>query len=101
MPPMRRVSSGSPVETIRELGVEASRACETARGADLNCFDMASSFARLIAAVSTRTTLVPGDIIVVGGAGPAAPLQRGDRVEVSAAGIGALRNVVAAEDGSG
>ncbi|MEZ5910903.1 MAG: fumarylacetoacetate hydrolase family protein [Paracoccaceae bacterium] len=63
--------------------------------------DMASSFARLIAAVSTHTTLVPGDIIVVGGAGPAAPLQGGDRVEVSAAGIGALRNVVAAGDGSG
>ncbi|MCC5988602.1 MAG: fumarylacetoacetate hydrolase family protein [Pararhodobacter sp.] len=57
--------------------------------------------ARLIAYVSTFTTLVPGDIIVTGtptGAGarldPPVWLKPGDVVEVEAEGIGLLRNRV-------
>lgn len=60
--------------------------------------------ARLIAYVSTFTTLVPGDIIVTGtptGAGarldPPVWLTPGDEVEVEAEGIGILRNRVADE----
>ena len=60
--------------------------------------------ARQIAYISTFTTLVPGDIIVTGtptGAGarfdPPIWLQPGDVVEVSAEGIGTLRNGVADE----
>ena len=60
--------------------------------------------ARQIAYISTFTTLVPGDIIVTGtptGAGarfdPPVWLQPGDVVEVSAKGIGTLRNGVADE----
>ncbi|MFN4193838.1 MAG: fumarylacetoacetate hydrolase family protein [Tabrizicola sp.] len=60
--------------------------------------------ARQIAYISTFTTLVPGDIIVTGtptGAGarlhPPVWLQPGDVVEVSADGIGTLRNGVADE----
>jgi 2-keto-4-pentenoate hydratase/2-oxohepta-3-ene-1,7-dioic acid hydratase in catechol pathway len=57
--------------------------------------------ARQIAYISTFTTLVPGDIIVTGtptGVGarfdPPVWLQPGDVVEVSAEGIGTLRNEV-------
>lgn len=60
--------------------------------------------ARLIAYVSTFTTLVPGDIIVTGtptGAGarhePPVWLRPGDVIEVEAEGIGLLRNTVADE----
>lgn len=60
--------------------------------------------ARQIAYISTFTTLVPGDIIVTGtptGAGarfdPPLWLNPGDVVEVSAEGIGTLRNGVADE----
>ncbi len=60
--------------------------------------------ARLIAYISTFTTLVPGDIIVTGtptGAGarlePPVWLTPGDVIEVEAEGIGILRNRVADE----
>jgi 2-keto-4-pentenoate hydratase/2-oxohepta-3-ene-1,7-dioic acid hydratase in catechol pathway len=65
---------------------------------------MIFSFRRIIAYVSTFTTLVPGDMIVTGtptGAGarfdPPIWLRPGDVVEVEAEGIGVLRNVVADE----
>lgn len=58
-------------------------------------------FGRLIAYISTFTTLVPGDVIVTGtptGAGarqtPPVWLAPGDEIEISADGIGALRNGV-------
>jgi 2-keto-4-pentenoate hydratase/2-oxohepta-3-ene-1,7-dioic acid hydratase in catechol pathway len=60
--------------------------------------------ARQIAYISTFTTLVPGDIIVTGtptGAGarfdPPVWLKPGDVIEVSAEGIGTLRNEIADE----
>ena len=59
---------------------------------------------RLIAYISTFTTLVPGDTIITGtptGAGarlnPPVWLKPGDVVEVEADGIGTLRNTVADE----
>jgi 2-keto-4-pentenoate hydratase/2-oxohepta-3-ene-1,7-dioic acid hydratase in catechol pathway len=58
-------------------------------------------FRRLIAYISTFTTLVPGDMIVTGtptGAGarfdPPVWLKPGDEVEVEAEGIGILRNPI-------
>ncbi len=61
-------------------------------------------FRKLIAYISTFTTLVPGDVIVTGtpiGAGarfePPIWLKPGDVVEVEAEGIGILRNPVADE----
>ncbi|ODT83872.1 MAG: 2-hydroxyhepta-2,4-diene-1,7-dioate isomerase [Pelagibacterium sp. SCN 64-44] len=66
---------------------------------------MTFSFRRIIAYVSTFTTLKPGDIIVTGtptGAGarlePPVWLKPGDVVEVEAEGIGILRNSIADED---
>jgi len=65
---------------------------------------MIFSFRKLIAYISTFTTLVPGDVIVTGtptGAGarfdPPRWLVPGDVVEVEADGIGVLRNTVADE----
>ncbi len=65
---------------------------------------MIFSFRKIIAYVSTFTTLVPGDVIVTGtptGAGarfdPPIWLKPGDVVEVEADGIGILRNTVADE----
>ncbi|QND67574.1 fumarylacetoacetate hydrolase family protein [Mesorhizobium loti] len=67
---------------------------------------MIFSFRKIIAYVSTFTTLVPGDIIVTGtptGAGarfePPIWLKPGDVIEVEADGIGVLRNGVVDEAG--
>ncbi|GAA4174034.1 fumarylacetoacetate hydrolase family protein [Shinella granuli] len=65
---------------------------------------MTFSFRKIIAYISTFTTLVPGDVIVTGtptGAGarfdPPIWLKPGDVVEVEAEGIGTLRNTIADE----
>ncbi len=65
---------------------------------------MTFPFRKLIAYISTFTTLVPGDVIVTGtptGAGarfdPPIWLKPGDVVEVEAEGIGILRNPIADE----
>lgn len=67
---------------------------------------MIFSFRKIIAYVSTFTTLVPGDVIVTGtptGAGarldPPVWLKPGDVIEVEAEGIGVLRNGVTDEVG--
>ncbi|NMG39584.1 2-hydroxyhepta-2,4-diene-1,7-dioate isomerase [Chelativorans sp. ZYF759] len=66
---------------------------------------MIFSFRRIIAYVSTFTTLVPGDVILTGtptGAGarldPPVWLKPGDVVEVEADGIGILRNHIVDEE---
>ena len=65
---------------------------------------MIFSFRKIIAYISTFTTLVPGDVILCGtptGAGarfdPPIWLKSGDVVEVSATGLGRLRNEIADE----
>jgi 2-keto-4-pentenoate hydratase/2-oxohepta-3-ene-1,7-dioic acid hydratase in catechol pathway len=66
---------------------------------------MIFSFRKIIAYVSTFTTLVPGDMLVCGtptGAGarrdPPLWLKPGDVVEVEADGLGILRNIIADEE---
>lgn len=68
---------------------------------------MIFSFRRIIAYVSTFTTLVPGDVILTGtptGAGarldPPVWLKPGDVIEVEADGIGLLSNGVVDEEGA-
>jgi 2-keto-4-pentenoate hydratase/2-oxohepta-3-ene-1,7-dioic acid hydratase in catechol pathway len=65
---------------------------------------MIFSFRKIVAYISTFTTLVPGDVILCGtptGAGarfdPPIWLKPGDVVEVSATGLGTLRNTIADE----
>jgi len=64
------------------------------------------SIPRLIAYISTWTTLLPGDVIVTGTPGgvgarrnPPVWMKAGDVVEVEVSRVGVLRNVVAAEAG--
>ena len=86
----------------------ANIALQTRVNDDLRQSDRTSrmlfSFARIIAYISTFTTLLPGDIIICGtptGAGarfdPPVWLKPGDVVEVSADGIGTLINTIADE----
>jgi 2-keto-4-pentenoate hydratase/2-oxohepta-3-ene-1,7-dioic acid hydratase in catechol pathway len=63
------------------------------------------SIPRLIAYISTWTTLLPGDVIVTGTPGgvgarrnPPVWMKAGDVVEVEVSKVGVLRNVVAAEE---
>ncbi|MDQ0585641.1 fumarylacetoacetate hydrolase family protein [Streptomyces rishiriensis] len=50
----------------------------------------------VVAVVSRHMSLVPGDVILTGTPTGSGPLAVGDRVEVSIAGIGTLRNTVGA-----
>ncbi len=52
----------------------------------------------LIAHVSSAMTLLPGDVILTGTPEGVGPMQVGDEVEVTIAGIGALTNRVVARD---
>lgn len=89
----------------RERAQLADIALETRVNGEVRQQDRTSrmifSFARIIAYVSTFTTLVPGDTILTGtptGAGarfdPPIWLKAGDVVEIEAEGIGILRNTI-------
>uniref|UniRef100_A0A7C3V606 FAA hydrolase family protein n=1 Tax=Desulfobacca acetoxidans TaxID=60893 RepID=A0A7C3V606_9BACT len=54
---------------------------------------------RLIAFISQVMTLLPGDVIATGTPAGIGPMRPGDVVEVRVEGIGALRNLVVAEEG--
>ncbi len=60
--------------------------------------DMVFDVPALIAHVSAVMTLLPGDVILTGTPAGVGPLQVGDEVEVSVAGIGSLTNKVVARD---
>ncbi len=57
--------------------------------------DMVHDIPALVAHVSSVMTLLPGDVILTGTPAGVGPLQVGDEVEVSVAGIGSLMNKVA------
>ena len=48
--------------------------------------------------ISTRLTLLPGDIILTGTPGGVGPIQSGDRLEVCIHGLASLVNPVKASD---
>ncbi len=52
----------------------------------------------LIAHVSSVMTLLPGDVILTGTPEGVGPMQVGDEVEISVAGIGSLINKVVSRD---
>ena len=60
--------------------------------------DMVFDVAALVSAVSAVMTLLPGDVILTGTPEGVGPMQVGDEVEVSIAGIGSLTNKVVARD---
>jgi 2-keto-4-pentenoate hydratase/2-oxohepta-3-ene-1,7-dioic acid hydratase in catechol pathway len=59
--------------------------------------DMVFSVRQLIAFSSSVMTLEPGDLLLTGTPAGVGPLLPGDEVVVTIEGIGALRNLVAAE----
>ncbi|MDP9822534.1 fumarylacetoacetate hydrolase family protein [Nocardioides massiliensis] len=60
--------------------------------------DMVFDVPALIAHVSSVMTLLPGDVILTGTPEGVGPMQVGDEVEISVAGIGSLTNKVVARD---
>ena len=56
--------------------------------------DMIFDVPTLVAHISSVMTLLPGDVILTGTPEGVGPMQVGDEVEVSIAGIGALTNPV-------
>ena len=59
---------------------------------------MAHNCYAVVSGISKYATLHPGDIILTGAPGAVEQIKPGDVVEVEVSGIGALRNVVTAED---
>jgi len=60
--------------------------------------DMVFDVAALVAYVSSVMTLLPGDVILTGTPSGVGPMNVGDEVEVSIAGIGSLTNKVVSRD---
>ncbi len=60
--------------------------------------DMIHDVPALVAHVSSVMTLLPGDVILTGTPEGVGPMQVGDEVEVTVAGIGSLTNTVASRD---
>ena len=60
--------------------------------------DMIFDVPALVAYVSSVMTLLPGDVILTGTPEGVGPMQVGDEVEISIAGIGTLTNKVASRD---
>lgn len=56
--------------------------------------DMVHDITELVVQISAVMTLLPGDVILTGTPAGVGPLQAGDQVSVSIAGIGSLRNSV-------
>jgi 2-keto-4-pentenoate hydratase/2-oxohepta-3-ene-1,7-dioic acid hydratase in catechol pathway len=56
--------------------------------------DLIFSIAALLRHITAAMTLLPGDVIPTGTPAGVAPMQPGDRVEVSVEGIGTLGNPV-------
>lgn len=65
---------------------------------DGNTRDLVFDIPTLVAYISSVMTLLPGDVILTGTPEGIGPMQVGDEVEVSIAGIGTLTNRVATRD---
>ncbi len=81
---------------------EQGRAVQTHLNGDLvqdgSTKDLVFDIPALVAHISAAMTLLPGDVILTGTPEGVGPMQVGDEVEVSIAGIGALTNRVASRD---
>ncbi len=65
---------------------------------DGNTRDMVHDVPSLVAYVSSVMTLLPGDVILTGTPEGVGPMQVGDEIEVTVAGIGSLTNKVVSRD---
>jgi acylpyruvate hydrolase len=97
---------GPAVVTADEIDLDGAGITTTLNGDQVQSSDLGKlifSIPRLIAVISTFTTLDPGDIILTGTPGgvgfrrdPQIFLREGDRVEVAIDGVGAISNLVRA-----
>ena len=65
---------------------------------NINTRDMIHDFSTLISYISQHATLSPGDLVYSGTTGTTGTMRPDDRVEVEVNGVGALGNIVKAED---
>jgi 2-keto-4-pentenoate hydratase/2-oxohepta-3-ene-1,7-dioic acid hydratase in catechol pathway len=81
-----------------ELNLDAGVTIETRVNGELRqhgtTLDFIFPVSQVLAAISAAMTLEPGDLVLTGTPAGVGPLTAGDRVEVSAAGLGVLRNLV-------
>ncbi|HQY99161.1 MAG TPA: fumarylacetoacetate hydrolase family protein [Propionicimonas sp.] len=84
------------IDEAGRLDIETTLNGEVVQAANTSL--MVRGVAELVAYVSSFTTLLPGDVILTGTPAGVGPMQPGDRVGVTIAGIGTLTNVVVAED---
>lgn len=84
-----------------ELDLDAGVTFETRINGELrqqaSTADLIFSVPVLLSFITAAMTLEPGDIILTGTPSGVGPLKPGDRVEVSAAGVGTLAHTVAAD----
>jgi 2-keto-4-pentenoate hydratase/2-oxohepta-3-ene-1,7-dioic acid hydratase in catechol pathway len=77
-------------------GVAVQTRVNGAMKQDGNTRDFIFALDAVIRFISQVMTLLPGDLIATGTPSGVAPMQAGDVVEVTVAGIGTLANIVAA-----
>ena len=86
-----------------ELDLDAGLTIETRLNGELrqhaSTLDFIFSVPVLLSFITAAFTLEPGDLILTGTPSGVAPLSRGDRVEVSMAGLGVLKNTVETDQG--
>jgi 2-keto-4-pentenoate hydratase/2-oxohepta-3-ene-1,7-dioic acid hydratase in catechol pathway len=84
-----------------ELNLDAGLTIETCLNSELRqhgtTLDFIFPVPQVLAAITAAMTLEPGDLVLTGTPAGVGPLKAGDRVEVSAAGLGVLKNAVEAD----
>jgi 2-keto-4-pentenoate hydratase/2-oxohepta-3-ene-1,7-dioic acid hydratase in catechol pathway len=84
-----------------EVNPEAGLTIETRVNGELqqhgSTLDFIFPLPKLLAYITSAMTLEPGDLVLTGTPAGVGPLKAGDRVEVSAPGLGALVNPVAGD----
>ncbi|MGL5808665.1 MAG: fumarylacetoacetate hydrolase family protein [Nocardioides sp.] len=91
------------IETeLSPADIASGRAVQTHLNGDLrqdgSTKDLVFDIPALVAHITAVMTLLPGDVILTGTPAGVGPMEIGDEVEVTIAGIGALTNRVAARD---
>jgi 2-keto-4-pentenoate hydratase/2-oxohepta-3-ene-1,7-dioic acid hydratase in catechol pathway len=84
-----------------ELDLDAGLTLETRLNGELRqrgtTLDFIFTVPQVLAAITAAMTLEPGDLVLTGTPAGVGPLRAGDRIEVSAAGLGVLKNTVEAD----
>ena len=84
------------VDEASDLGIRAtvSRGGQTIERQSSSTANLVHGIAKLVSFVSSVMTLLPGDVILTGTPEGVGPMEVGDEVEISIAGLGSLANKV-------